>query len=331
MSIEVWFGRWPDDYSSQQFIVDLFKYLKPMEEHFVLLANFHAGGSNEIDFGVIKQNGFFIIEHKHYQNKVLGSQEGVWKSYDREGNEIIVKPAKPNPYKQLKYNYWHFKDWVEKTSDEISAGIPRTAPIDPGAMRSYIVFSPDLHPESQIDIGRGPVEIMGRPQFLLALSAYSSRGLDLSVQEMGRIPRLLQLEEWKPPEHAETQQPGGQWKPQPFAALVARGHSASVPVFKLDVLGKELITIGREGDNDLVISDQTVSRHHASIRRDMTSGKPIYVVEDQGSTSGTFVSFAGELGKENQLHPKLPNALKNNSIVRFGNTSFTFLEQKADS
>lgn len=330
MPVEVWCGRWPDDRSSQEFIVDLYQYLQGQPELYLVMANFHAAGSNEIDFVIVKSKGIFVIEHKHYQSPIFGSQEGIWKSVDQDGKEIEVKPAKSNPYKQLKYNYWHMKEWFEKACPEISAGIPRSEAIEPGAMRSYIVVSPDLHPDSRVNIGKGPVVIMGKQAFFLALAAYSSRGLDLTDQEIGRIPRLLKLEPWQAPEDPRTMRLSD-WKPQPFAALVARGHSASVPVIKLDALAKDRITIGRDGDNDLVINDQTVSRHHACIRRELAAGKVVYVVEDLSSLSGTYVSFSGDPTKEFHLNSGVANALKNNSIVRFGSASFTFLEQKADS
>jgi|TARA_B100002003_G_C14032543_1_gene497691 pSer/pThr/pTyr-binding forkhead associated (FHA) protein len=46
------------------------------------------------------------------------------------------------------------------------------------------------------------------------------------------------------------------------------------------------IKIGRDEDNDIVIDNAAVSRHHAKIKR---AGDG-YVVEDLGSTNGTFVN-----------------------------------------
>lgn len=52
------------------------------------------------------------------------------------------------------------------------------------------------------------------------------------------------------------------------------------------VLDKELITIGRWGDNDIVLPDRMVSRHHAQIQREGEQ----YILQDQGSKNGTFVN-----------------------------------------
>ena len=49
---------------------------------------------------------------------------------------------------------------------------------------------------------------------------------------------------------------------------------------------KDLVTIGRKLDNDIVIHDNFVSRNHAEIR--FEDGK--YVLYDLGSTSGSFIN-----------------------------------------
>lgn len=51
-------------------------------------------------------------------------------------------------------------------------------------------------------------------------------------------------------------------------------------------LAKPAMTIGRSEDNDIVIDDRWVSRHHARIRVDGQQ----YIVEDLGSKNGTLVN-----------------------------------------
>jgi DNA-binding response OmpR family regulator len=51
-------------------------------------------------------------------------------------------------------------------------------------------------------------------------------------------------------------------------------------------LNRPATTIGRWGDNDVVVDDRWVSRNHARIRREGEQ----YVVEDLGSKNGTFVN-----------------------------------------
>lgn len=51
-------------------------------------------------------------------------------------------------------------------------------------------------------------------------------------------------------------------------------------------LEQDVIALGREAGNDLIIEDPQVSRRHARLTRQGNS----YVIEDLGSTNGTFVN-----------------------------------------
>jgi hypothetical protein len=62
-------------------------------------------------------------------------------------------------------------------------------------------------------------------------------------------------------------------------------------------LDQPLITIGRRTDNDIVLDNSGVSRHHAQIR--WRYGR--FVVYDLGSRGGTMVN--GQLVSESVLHP----------------------------
>lgn len=57
-------------------------------------------------------------------------------------------------------------------------------------------------------------------------------------------------------------------------------------------LDKRVVTIGRWEDNDVVIPDRWISRHHASIRREGVSGpgRIRYLIEDLDSKNGLFVN-----------------------------------------
>jgi pSer/pThr/pTyr-binding forkhead associated (FHA) protein len=98
----------------------------------------------------------------------------------------------------------------------------------------------------------------------------------------------------------------------PAAVLIASGHHFSVDRFPLS---QTVINIGRETGNDLVINHESVSRRHAQIKQEQ--GR--YVEYDMGSTNGTFVSYTGDVTKERSI---TQNALKNGSLVRFGNVKF---------
>ena len=70
----------------------------------------------------------------------------------------------------------------------------------------------------------------------------------------------------------------------------------------------DLFRIGKNPDNDLVLTDATVSRHHCEIKRDARG----WLVRDLGSTNGTVLD--GAEVKEAYL--------KNGAIVSIGSTDF---------
>jgi pSer/pThr/pTyr-binding forkhead associated (FHA) protein len=53
-------------------------------------------------------------------------------------------------------------------------------------------------------------------------------------------------------------------------------------------LVKDVVTMGRDMSNDIVINDAESSRHHARLTKQGVT----YVIEDLGSTNGTFVNSA---------------------------------------
>lgn len=73
------------------------------------------------------------------------------------------------------------------------------------------------------------------------------------------------------------QQPSGG-----FRLIVRRGPQPN----QIYELNKDVITLGRDITNDITINDPEVSRHHAKLSRQGDS----YVIEDLGSTNGTFVN-----------------------------------------
>lgn len=82
------------------------------------------------------------------------------------------------------------------------------------------------------------------------------------------------------------------------------------------VLDNSVVTIGRASDNTLVVSDPTVSAHHAEIRPD----RPGYSLVDLGSTNGTFVNMV-------RLARDLPHKLRSGDICYVGNFTFTYEEE----
>jgi hypothetical protein len=90
---------------------------------------------------------------------------------------------------------------------------------------------------------------------------------------------------------------------QPPAALVSE-EGELIP------LTRPLVSIGRAVDNDVVLETKSVSRRHAQIRWDSSR----YVLEDLGSTNGSFVS-----GEKVSRRP-----LADGEEIAFGGVRFIF-------
>lgn len=75
---------------------------------------------------------------------------------------------------------------------------------------------------------------------------------------------------------------------------------------------RDRITIGRTGNNDVVIADHSVSRLHAYVRQ--ADG---WVVADAGSKNGSWLD-------EVQLEPRRETPLSPGSVLRLGDVRLTF-------
>jgi Tol biopolymer transport system component len=94
--------------------------------------------------------------------------------------------------------------------------------------------------------------------------------------------------------------------------LVASSGPSSISAFQL--VGPS-ITIGRTSDNDIVLDDNMVSRHHARLELQANT----YVLTDLGSANGTWV---------NGRRISAPVSLQANDSIRFGKVSvFVFSAQ----
>jgi hypothetical protein len=102
--------------------------------------------------------------------------------------------------------------------------------------------------------------------------------------------------------------------PQSYQLVVRAGPN---PGRAFDLSGEE-ITIGRDISNDIVISDAEVSRHHARL----VSQAGGYVLEDTGSTNGTFVNGQRLMG---------PHMLRPGEVILLGeNISLEYVPLQYD-
>jgi pSer/pThr/pTyr-binding forkhead associated (FHA) protein len=84
-------------------------------------------------------------------------------------------------------------------------------------------------------------------------------------------------------------------------------------------LDGQILRVGRSSRSEIPLPDATVSKEHAEFVREGDR----WIVRDFGSRNGVFVAYNGDPGTERRVERF--NALKNGSIVRFGQVGFTFL------
>lgn len=78
---------------------------------------------------------------------------------------------------------------------------------------------------------------------------------------------------------------------------------------------KPEMTIGSQGDNDLILHDRYVSSHHANLRWDGVT----WWIEDLNSTNGTFVN-------QQRVAPGSPMSVPGGAVLEVGDVSFEVME-----
>ena len=83
-----------------------------------------------------------------------------------------------------------------------------------------------------------------------------------------------------------------------------------------------IVTVGRTSKNDVVVTDPSVSRVHALLKRDENG---VFLMLDAGSSNGTTVNGTSVLTRGNGP----PSQLKPGDNVRLGRVEFTFTDAAA--
>lgn len=148
---------------------------------------------------------------------------------------------------------------------------------------------------------------------LIWFSRYTDDPSKVQARLAGR-PVLI----YEPPEDGNDDEEGErfQLKTQSGLAMPSIGGGeplAAVIEKSKDNAFKRRITIGRTGNNDIVLEDASVSRFHAWIEQ--VDGA--WVVVDAGSRNGS--TLAGR-----RLAPKVPAMLANAQVLRIGALQLTY-------
>lgn len=193
MAVQVWIGEKPEHANERRAIMALASGLDRLDGLYLILANFSVGGRN-IDLVVIKPDGVFIIELKHCDGKVFGDVNGPWFVEGSNGERKRLNPGRKNPYNQVISYYYNLVNFLnERRADVLSPQKART--VDFRTCRRVVVIAPTVQEGSKIETD-WKVELKGLDELPAYLVTERSTEIDLTDDEMQRIPELLYLTRW---------------------------------------------------------------------------------------------------------------------------------------
>ncbi len=194
MAVQVWVGEKPEHPNERRAIVALANGLERLDGLYLILANFSVGGRT-IDLVIMKQDAVFIIELKHCDGKVFGGVNGHWFVESANGERKRLNPGRRNPYNQV-ISYFHsLTNFLnEHRHDVLSAHKATTT--DFRTCRRVVVIAPTIQEGSEIELD-WKVELKGLDELPAFLVTERSSEIDLTEDEMLKIPELLHCTRWK--------------------------------------------------------------------------------------------------------------------------------------
>ena len=164
MSVQMWIGDVPEYSNERKAIVALARSLDELNDLYVLLVNFNILDAGAVDLAVLKQNGIFVVDLKHCEGKVVGGTNGDWKIVDLQGDVVkVLNEGRQNPYNQVIRYYHGLSNFLNQNKTQFLSG-QKSSQVDFKRIKSTIVISPKLHPDSEINVN-WKVNVIGLDEF----------------------------------------------------------------------------------------------------------------------------------------------------------------------
>jgi len=193
VAVQVWIGEKPDNPNERKAIIALANGLDRLEGLYVMVANFSVGG-RAVDLVILKSDGIFILELKHCDGKVYGDVNGRWKVVSKNGSTKWLNPGRKNPYGQVVSYFYNFTNFLNDHKTDIVS--PQKAnDIDFRAAKRVIVIVPTIELGSEIELD-WKVQAKGLDELPTFLLTERSNGIELTDEELLRIPKQLHCEPW---------------------------------------------------------------------------------------------------------------------------------------
>jgi hypothetical protein len=193
VAVQVWIGEKPEHPQERRAIVALANGLERLDGLYLILANFSVGGRN-IDLVVIKQDGIFIIELKYCDGKVFGDVNGPWFVEGSNGQRKRLNPGRKNPYNQVISYYYSLINFLNDNRPNLLSA-QKAHTVDFRTCRRLVVIAPLIQEGSKIETD-WKVDLRGLDELPAYLVTERSSEVDLSHDEMQRIPEMLHCTRW---------------------------------------------------------------------------------------------------------------------------------------
>jgi len=194
VAVQVWVGEKPDNANERKAIIALANGLDRLEGLYVMLANFSVGGRS-IDLVILKRDAIFILELKHCDGQVFGGVNGTWRVVSKNGSVKQLNPGRKNPYNQVISYFYNFTNFLNEHKNEILSE-QKASNVDFRTAKRVIVIVPTLEAGSEIDLD-WKVQAKGLDELPTYLVTEQSNGIELSDEELQRIPHMLHCQPWQ--------------------------------------------------------------------------------------------------------------------------------------
>lgn len=193
VAVQVFIGEKPEHPQERRAIVALANGLERLEGLYVIMSNFSVGGRN-IDLVVMKPDGIFIIELKYCDGKIFGDVNGPWFVEGSNGERKRLNAGRKNPYNQVISYYYSLINFLNDQREGFVSSQKARA-IDFRTCRRLVVIAPMIQEGSQVETD-WKVDLKGLDELPAYLVTERSSEIDLSEEEMLRIPEMLHCTRW---------------------------------------------------------------------------------------------------------------------------------------
>lgn len=282
MTLECYVQRQPQHAHETEALLALAQSMRrafAASERFYLLAANVCFWRAQADALVPTERAIVLVELKACGDPIYGRAEGAW----RTASGQVRGGSYPNPYQQVIATRKVLIKYLDRNCHRFLSGErARHTRGQWGQLAAAIVFSPHLHPHSDIVVppeSRAWLGVIGLNETAEFLFSRFSPHIDLRPQELRRLAsEALGCQPWSDLESLLV--------PVPHYGCVWLLDEGGRRAYAFPIAGQ--VTIGRSRDNALVVPRRFshTSRRHACLR---LVGDVAWLY-DLGSTHGTFVN-----------------------------------------